>query len=92
MYFFADNFSGNSADWVKKELNIPAVFTVYLNYENSVYPHRNNVKILTDIYSTILEETLHLTESLYEPLFNSIVSVNSDFIILLLCLIIFSCN
>lgn len=66
-----DNSSGNVADWVKKMLNIPIVYTVYLKNGDNILPKLQDVKILTQHLSTILNETLVLARNIYGPLFSN---------------------
>lgn len=70
-----DNGSGNIADWVKKKLNIPIVFTQYMDNQNDFLPSANNILPLTQHFYTILNETLIITKDMYGPLFNKEVAI-----------------
>ncbi|XP_063891027.1 carboxypeptidase O-like [Helicoverpa armigera] len=68
---FFYNFTGNVADWVKKKLNTPIVYTIYMNSAHYVLPNAEEVGPRTDELSTMMKEIVLLAGNIYSPLFNS---------------------
>lgn len=71
LHGFTDNFSGNSADWVKLNLNIPIVSTIYLKYNEEYYHREYQIGPLSRELETIVKEILTISKEIYRPLFNN---------------------
>ncbi|XP_045760366.1 carboxypeptidase O-like [Maniola jurtina] len=78
-YFY--NFTGNMADWVKKKLNTPLVYTVYLEDIFNILPHPKNIKFISKQFYTILNESLLVTKDIYGPLFNDVIKTAINFLL-----------
>lgn len=81
MIFFSDNYTGNCADWVKKKLNVPVVFTIYLQQGEHVFPEPKHIEPLVDQFSAILTNTMAIAGNIYGPLFNSYTKNTSSILI-----------
>ncbi|XP_073941265.1 zinc carboxypeptidase A 1-like isoform X4 [Choristoneura fumiferana] len=67
---FFYNFSGNCADWVKKNLNVPVVATIYMRHEHSIIADEEDITPLYEQFETLMVDVLDLAKDLYGPLFN----------------------
>ncbi|KAH9645855.1 hypothetical protein HF086_010054 [Spodoptera exigua] len=68
---FFYNYSGNVADWVKKKLNTPIVYTIYMKNVENLYASPDDIQPMTDRFCTMIKEILLLGNSIYSPLFNN---------------------
>lgn len=66
-----DNYTGNVADWVKKKLNTPIVYTIYMKNIDYLYASPEDIQPMTDQFSTMIKEILLLGNSIYSPLFSN---------------------
>lgn len=83
-FSFLDNYSGNSADWVKRNLNVPIVYSVYLKPEDYLIPRFNHIEPLGKKFINIFNETLFLGHKIYGPLFNNQIRFKAKVYILFL--------
>ncbi|XP_026323570.1 zinc carboxypeptidase-like isoform X2 [Hyposmocoma kahamanoa] len=65
------NYTGNCADWVKVKLNVPIVYTIYLQLDENVFPDPTHIVPLVQQFSAILTNTMAIAGNIYGPLFNS---------------------
>lgn len=87
-FCFAVNVTGSCSDWVKKELNVPLVYTIYMMNEDHVMPRKSDSRVLTSHLSLLLEEILTISKPIYGPLYNSTmrIYVTKTFLAVILCL------
>ncbi|XP_048004526.1 carboxypeptidase A1-like [Leguminivora glycinivorella] len=64
------NYTGNSADWVKENLNVPVVITFYLTHYDNILPEVTDIGPLHLELARGINEILSFTANLYGPLFN----------------------
>ncbi|XP_072935948.1 zinc carboxypeptidase A 1-like [Epargyreus clarus] len=80
-YFY--NFSGNMADWVKRNLNIPIVLTLYMN-NGKFLPQEDQILPLSNHLDLLLNITLTISRDIYGSLYNKGVKHNFTWILLVL--------
>lgn len=76
------------ADWVKRKLNTPLVYTVYL--EDAIPPLDENIKTISEQFYTILNESLIIIKDIYGPLYNNQIKVTLHYSTKLLYVIFLS--
>ncbi|XP_061715556.1 zinc carboxypeptidase-like [Cydia pomonella] len=78
------NYTGNCADWVKENLNVPVVVTFYLTNIDNVLPEASDIGPLHYEFARGINEILSFTIDLYGPLFNQ--QCGQEYMIILLLL------